>query len=305
MVVLESIMHLSKEEAVQFITKVLGISSPLKKLEEDRTLFLNDLIKAFYCSVLFQNITLLSKPEANRHVPTWEEVKAAVMGGRGGLCYPLSVFMTYLLEALGYEVYFPASSIFWSNNHMTTIVQNLSFPGSKHLVDVTGFPTFEAVPLDFEKESPVYSYSFLEFKFVKEGNKILRFHRKSDKLPFIPASIPGREYIVDEWRRVCEVEYMVPRELSFFEQPMTDVYTKPGVNSPFLVSFRAVVYRDLKLIAIKDTTLLLENDKHELEVTKVSSREEMVRITSKYFPQFTVEEVTKAMDTLHLLELQS
>ena len=294
-------MHLSKEEAVQFVTKVLGISSPLRKLEEDRTLFLNDLIKAFHRTVPFQNITLLCQSEADRHVPTWEESKVAMMGGRGGICYTVSVFMTYLLEALGYETYFPASGIFFPNNHITTIVQNLTYPGSKHLVDaLSGYPTFEAIPLDFEKESPVYCHSFLEYKFVREGNTILRFHRKGEYRP----TIPDREHIVDGWRRVCEID-MMPRDLSCFDQSMTDVYTKPGVNSPFLVSFRAVVYRKLKLVAIKDTTLMLENDSHELEVTKLSSREEVVRTTSKYFPQFTVEEVTKALDKLHMLEPHS
>ncbi len=291
-------MHLSKEEAVYFVTEVLGISSPLCKLGEDRMLFLNELIKAFYCTIPFQNITLLCQSEADRHVPAWEESKAAVMSGRGGLCYTVGVFMMCLLEALGYETYLPASGIFFPNNHITTIVQNLTYPGSKHLVDtLSGYPTFEAIPLDFDKESPIYNHSFLEYKFVREGNTILRFHRKGENRP----TRPGREYIVDGWRRVCEID-LVPRDLSYFDQPMSDVYTKPGVNSPFLVSFRAVVYRELRLVAIKDTTLMLENEKHEVEVTKLSSRDEMISTTSKYFPQFSVEEVTEAIDCLHLLE---
>ena len=289
-------MHLSKEEAVQFVTEVLGISSPMRKLGEDRTLFLNELIKAFHRSVPFQNITLLCQSEPDRHVPTWEEIKAALMGGFGGLCYSMGTFMRCLLEALGYETYFPASSIFFPNNHITTIVQNLTRPGSKHLVDVAcGYPTFQAIPLDFEKESPIYYHSFLEFKFLREGNTILRFHRKGE----VEGTIPGREHVVDGWRRICEVN-LTPRDLSYFDQPMTDVYTVPGAHSPFLVSFRAVVFRELKMIAIKDTTLLFENDNHELEATELSSREEMIKTVCKYFPQFTVDEVTKGMDMLHL-----
>lgn len=291
-------MNLSKEEAIQFVTEVLEINP--KKFGEDRILFLNELIKAVHCSVPFQNITLLCQPEAYRHVPTLKEINTAVMGGYGGLCYTIGVFMTHLLEALGYEVYLSAGSInsSSSNNHVISIVQNLTFPGSKHLVDAwSGWPTFEAIPLDFENESPIYNHSYLEFKFVREGHTILRIHWKGDK--HLEAS--SCEYVVDGWIRVCELD-LTPRNISFFDQSMTNVYTKPGVMSPFLVSFRAVVYRELKLVAIKDSTLLLENDNHELEVTKFQTHEEMSKTVSKYFPQFRVEDVTKAMDSLHLLE---
>ena len=46
-----------------------------------------------------------------------------------------------------------------------------------------GYPTFEAVPVNFEEESVVYKHSFLEYKFVKSkettGIVIKRFHRTS------------------------------------------------------------------------------------------------------------------------------
>ena len=289
-------MQLDKTEALKFITDVLGVSSPLRKLEQNRLLFLNELVKAFSDRIPFQNVTLLSQPPSDRHVPTWEEIKTAVMESRRGLCYTLGVFINILLEALNYDTYFAAGAIFSPNNHIITIVKDLSFAGSKHLVDVNGYPSFEAIPLDFKHESPIYYHAFLEYKFIKEGSKIFRFHRKGEFRDLVP----GREYDVDGWRRLCEVD-LTPRDLSFFKQAMTDVYTIPGKNTPFLVSFRATIYKDLKLAAIKDNTLLLENDKHEIETSEISNQEEMIKTINKYFPNlFTIEEITKAIDYLKL-----
>ena len=291
-------MQLDKTEALKFITDVLGISSHLRELEQNRLLFLNELVKAFSHKIAFQNVTLLSQHLPDRHIPTWEEIKTAVMESRGGVCYTAGVFIKILLEALNYDTYFAAGTVCYPNNHIMTIVKDLSFAGSKHLVDVNGYPSFEAIPLDFEHESPIYYHAFLEYKFIREGCKIFRFHRKGEYRPLVP----GHEYNVDGWRRLCEVD-LTPRDLSYFKQSMTDVYTIPGKNSPFLVSFRAIIYKDLKLAAIKDNTLLLENDKHEVEVTEISNQEEMIKTVNKYFPSlFTIEEITKAIDYLKLYE---
>ena len=178
------------------------------------------------------------------YIPTWEGSKDSVMRGYGGLCYSLCLFMKYLLEALGYDIYFVACNAFGCpGNHITTIVRGLSSPGSHHMVDNIAFPTFEAIPLDFEVESPIYHHSYLEYKFLKRGGQILRMHRKGEHTPINP----GDECIIDGWRRIFEFE-LIPRDLSYLEQPM--------LNSPFLDTFHAVMYKDLKLIAIKNDLCL-------------------------------------------------
>ena len=258
-------MNLSKDEAIRFMAEVLGIVD-LKNRKEDRLSFLNELIRAIHRSVPFQNITLLQQTEEGRHRPTLDEIKSAMMSGFGGLCYTVGVFTTYLLRALGYETDLVAASIHkHPDNHVIAIVHNLTGSGSKHLVDAwTGWPTFEAIPLDFIEESPIYHYSFLEFKFVKEGDTISRFHRKGDKYS---RSDVNELNAIEEWRLICEVD-LTPREVSYFDHSMSELLTKPGVRSPFLVSFRAVVYqgKDMKLVAVKNLDLLLENDSHEVEV---------------------------------------
>ena len=60
------------------------------------------------------------------------------------------------------------------------------------------------------------------------------------------------------------------------------------------------MYKDLKLIAIKNDLLMLENDEQKLVVTKMQSLEEMVTTVKKYFPTFTVKEITKAMEYIQL-----
>ena len=290
---------MEQQEAIDFVVRVLRLNSPLKKIEENRTLFLNELVKAFHNSVPFQNVTLLCEPEADRHVPTWEESKKSVMGGYGGLCYAQCVFLKFLLEALEYNVYFASCNAFGSpDNHITTIVQNLLFPGSKHIVDIGAFPTFEAIPLDFEVESPIYYHSFLEYKFLRKGSSILRLHRKGEHHT---PPVLGGECIIDGWRRIFELD-LTPRNLSHFKHTMSEVYTKPGKNSPFLVSFRAVLFQELKLVAIKDSLLMLENDEQQLVVTEMKTREEMVTTVEKYFPMFTREQIIKAMEYLQLFK---
>ena len=57
----------SKEEAVYFLTEVLGISSPLEKLAKDPLQFLKEFMPVFQKKIPFQNISLLSKEPSSRH----------------------------------------------------------------------------------------------------------------------------------------------------------------------------------------------------------------------------------------------
>ena len=288
---------LTKEEAFYFITSILKIPLPQDHEQVDRLAFLNKIVQVFHSVIPFQNINLLSLDEGHRRIPTWKEVKAAVMQGYGGLCYMGSVFLKQLLEALGYDAYLVSCSIFYPDNHIATIVQHLTKHGSKHIVDFNGYPNFEVIPLDFEGESPIYNHSYLEYKFVHGDNSdmVLRLHRKGENRP----TIPGKELIIDGWRCVCEID-LTPRELSYFNQPLHDVYTVPGKNSPFLISFRAVLFKDQRLVAVKDTCLLLEKDDHSIEERCLMSREEMMGTVRRYFPQFPTENVMYAIDTLKL-----
>lgn len=293
-------MTLSEAEACTFIADILKLGDAREKLISNRVKFLDDLIKAHYSIVPFQNVTLLSQPVEERHVPTWNEIKAAVMGGYGGLCYTLAGFMKALLAALGYNVHFASADIFYPNNHVTVIVNNLTFSGSLHMVDLSGYPTFEAIPLNFEKESPEYNHSFLRYKFVRAASNVIwRMHRT--ELELDRPLVPEQEYITtDGWRRVCMID-LTPREFSSFYGTMAIVYTRPEINAtPFQKSYRAVWFPNLKLVAIKNYTFIIENEERKEDRSQIDTQEEMMAIMLAHFPSILLPHVKRALDQIRM-----
>ena len=106
-------------------------------------------------------------------------------------------------------------------------------------MDMSGYPTFEAIPLNFEMESPEYNHSFLRYKFIRHDSTVIwRMHQL--ELEADRPLVPEQECIIDGWRRVCVID-VTPREFSSFYDTMLTVYTWPEVKStPFLKSYRAV-----------------------------------------------------------------
>lgn len=208
------------------------------------------------------------------------------MSGKGGICYTLNTFNKFVLEALGYDSYLATSDIMKPDNHVVTVVDSLDTPGDKYIVDVgLGVPNFEPIPYDFEEESPVYSQSFSQFKYVRKDGKLTRYHKKYSA-PLMPPNMEGDV----EWRPFNVSDDKLPRkELSYFDDAMEEVYTDLDcVITPFNKSFRAVGYRkegaDLKLVAIQDSTLLLENESHYLDKVKLKSVEEILEAIDRYYP---------------------
>ena len=273
---------LSQKEAMYFVTEVLKIPRPVESKQENPHDFLSRLIVAFHQTIPFQSMSLLAVKPEDRHKPTLQETKLSVMSGKGGLCYSLNPFMKFLLEALGYDVYFVSSDIKHPSNHIITVVQNLRKPGDKYLVDVgIGYPTFEAIPLDFEYESPVYMHSFLQYKFVREGNAIVRWHGKGGSMPGV--------MIVNGWRKICIID-PTPKTLEFFNEPMNLVYTDPCIT-PFHTSLRVAIFRGLKATCIKDMSLLLEDDGHTLQETKFADYSALLDTIKKLLHLLAIDAV--------------
>ena len=138
-----------------------------------------------------------------RRRPTLEEIKADILSGAGGVCYNLNTATFYLLKALGFDVVLVRakvlSTVMRPSNHIIVHARNVEKPGDAFLVDIgTGFPTFRAISLDFEKESPVYRGSFHEYKFIRHEGKILRMHRDGNQSS--RGHLFGIEFhIVDGW----------------------------------------------------------------------------------------------------------
>ena len=275
---------ISQDEAEVFVKRNLGLRD-YENRPSDRQVFLNKVIRAFSAEIPFQNVTLLATEPANRKRPSLTEVKEAVFSGVGGLCYTTVVFLKYLLEALGFNVHFIAGSVLsHPDNHLGILLKDLTHQGSTHLADANGYPTFQAIPLDFEEKSPIYNESFFEYKFMRKINEkgqkvILRLHRRGDYYG------PEGELFKDGWRTFCEFN-LTPRELSHFDAAMEKIYTIPYEGSPFLVGLRVVQFSmQSRMVAIKDKKLLLENEDHAVREFPLKTKEEYLSTVQKYFPQ--------------------
>lgn len=263
---------LSQEEAVMFASDTLKVS-----VSQDNPLqLLNQLIRAFLETIPFHSAGLQSKPLQERGKPTLEEVKREVMSKRGGLCYHLNVFMKELLEKLGFKVYLICSQMMINNDHILSVAV---IEGSRYLVDVgNGYPFFEAIPIDFEKESKVYKHSFLEYKFVNEEGtgKILRFHRRGEEHE------PSKT--IDGWRVICIID-PTPRELPFFDDSMSLIFSSPD-HLLFHASLRVVVFPKGEAVVLRDGQLYTEDSNtHELVLrSEMSSHFEILEKIKEVFP---------------------
>ena len=269
---------LSKEEAIYFVKVILAIDEPELKLSQDKIKFLNELVQSYIERVPFQNLHLLAQAHQHQcHIPTWTEIKAAMMSGHGGLCFTLNVFMKVLLEIFGYSAYCAACDIESPSDHITTIVQNLSHEGSQHLVDLNGFPNFEAIPLDFGDTSPMYKFSFCTHYFKKVEDKVLRYNVTEGKV------------------QLFETIYLKPRELPHFFESMSRIYT----NSKFLEVLHVVTFYRKKCVAVKGTRLLTEDEHCLLQKTNLDC-EKAKKVLNEHLPQISSDIISAAVAHCHL-----
>ncbi|XP_038052618.1 uncharacterized acetyltransferase YvcN-like [Patiria miniata] len=291
--------NLSSTEVTQFLECVLQIQSPMESLARDRVSFLRDLIAAFLSKIPYQSVTSIATPKPERRRLTFQEIKFDMMTRRGGLCYEMNSFMKLLLEKLGFEVYHIGCTSFGkTNNHLAIVVKNLSRPGDLHLVDVgCGHPTFELVPLDFDKESPLYKTSFLVHKFVKDADGSFRWMHKSYRDFDGPSVI-----VVDGWYMFMKFKLEF-RDIEFFFPHMEIVHTVeigPEALSIMLVQLKAVDYRNGKLLAITGTSNLEEDASGKVNKKRITSPQELLEAYRVHFPQFPVETVQQAIQTVNL-----
>ena len=225
------------------------------------------------------------------HRPTLEEIKKDVFAEKGGLCYTLNVFMKYLLEALEYDVSLLSGCVKNKNNHVMIMVANLLTPKDLFLVDVgIGYPFFEPIPLNFEKESPVYLHSYAEFKFTWENEKLLLFMKSERNL-----TLPENIECIDGWKKVAVID-VTPKPLSFFDGFFDDIYTDlEGKFTPFHHSIRSARYTagpNMKAICIKESSILHEDDSHCLKETKIESADNFLNVIDQNYPSLNEDAAT-------------
>ena len=227
--------------------------------------------------------------------PSPEEIKRDALAGKGGLCYTINVFMKWLLEALGYDVYCVCGKVGDGVGHLAIIVNNVVKRGDRFIFDAgMGYPTFELTPLDFETETEIYSHSFLKYKFMWEGELVVRCHQRKAKSSD-PLDLPGN--MDNDWKKVMHID-LTPRELGFFDDLVNVIYTDVECKiTPLNNSLRIVGYNEhtFKPVILKDAALLIEGDSSSLKEVKVNSSEEMLKIIEEHYPSLKSDGILALM----------
>lgn len=277
-------MGLTPEEANYFVTEVLQVGPVLEK---ERLSLLDDIIEAFQREIPFQNITACGTAPEKRHLPTWLEIKNDVFAKVGGLCLHLHVFLKELLTALGYDVYYAKATIRAPFDHIGLVAVNVSFVGSKHLVEAAGFPTFQAIPLDFEGFSEIYHRSFLRQKFeMRAGGRLLWYHEaRYEALPF-----SKYEMTDDGFYKFAEYDINTPYTFDPFKPYLEKCFTVEGFSF-VLECPKATKFVRRTLVAIKLAFQLSENEWKGIKRTQIENFDSYVNLFSEIFPEISREVV--------------
>ena len=287
---------LTKQEAIQFLQSEWKMKDVEQEIKNDREKFLNKLIVTIHERVPFHLLfvpKLSTFPPNERTFPNFDESDYLCMSGYGGNCTMINTFTARLLTSLGYTVLL-CESIVTSTTyspHIIVIVKDLVNTGDIHVVDCgLGLPSFRAISLNFEKESPVYVHSFLEYKFIKHDGKVLRMHGDGDLMVRNNPPEDGLDFIVGKWRRFCEFT------VEPFEITMVNVINKVGLVLRFLkmVPPRAAIFPGGKAILLNGGyTLHVEQEDKTLKQT-ILKPHEAFQVFKKYFPSINEGVVQEA-----------
>nr|XP_054768573.1 uncharacterized protein LOC129276168 [Lytechinus pictus] len=284
-------MSMTTKEAIVFLRDALGIETTMERIHQDKVAFLDELVVAWLQHIPFQSIKAISVPHPNRHLPTFKEIKQDLLSKVGGLCYDHSLSTMAVLQSLGYMVSLVTCDVSFKDSHALNLVHNASYQGSIHMVDVgSGYPTFKAIPFNFDLVSPEYHHSYLRFRFIREGDLIIRQHHADTD----PRASLWPDRVKDGWYSFIYIHADQPQKVSYFDEAMTIVYTKKIPTPPYLTSPRCMAWPHGRFTCIKDTTLLLENDEGRVEKFYLKSLHDVLTAYKKYFPQFP-EETLKAV----------
>ena len=268
-------------------------------LTKSRLQVLNAVTKAV-SAMPFHNLHFLAAAPDDRQPPSAEEVKSIMLKGQGGLCFVKQPFVAHLLKALGYAVEVVPGAVSLPGDHVVIIVHDVEETGDRYLVEAgCGFPSCQAVRIDGGPDGfeHVFHESVLEFRYVQAPGESLirREHRRGDPPRPVLADSLGREAEGDGWRRFLDVFYPAISGTEQLVQGMRVVCTIPDA-SPFLTSLRAVRWVDSKMIAIKDSTLLQEEDDGKVAATELQDANGIREKLGLHFPEIETRHVDAALE---------
>ncbi|GFN92852.1 arylamine n-acetyltransferase, partial [Plakobranchus ocellatus] len=289
----------TKEEALKFLESRLGVKNVQKRRISNPQTLLDDITTSIQAHIPFNNMSLMSIAPEKRRKPTLEEIKESVVSRTGGLCYVLNVALFYILKALGYDVVLVLSNVnFPRRTHILVYARNVNKEGDVFLIDSGfGYPIFRAISLDFEKESPEFTDSFLEYKYMKKDKKILRLHRNGD----LGQGSAARPVYIDGWRVAYVADCYGTANIEDFYLDYDEVYTfQIPMTKPFSTSFQTnfclVQFPEKRAVIISNLKLMLENESGNLETMLIEGGDEgILSAVKRYFPVIPEEMARQAV----------
>ena len=285
-------------EAVDLLQNSWGVRKIEERLTNGRKDLLDEIVRVIHENVAFQSITVLSSSDRNTPI-SYENIKKRCVSGVGVLCYDIASFTKGLLKALGFPVQMLSSTVTATltapNNHALLLTYDLENKGDVHLVDCgTGFPTFRAISLKFQDESPVFKDSFLEYKYIRSNGKILRMHGEGDAFKRNNPPIEDIDFIIGRWRRFSFFD--PDQKLYHPDKPAEEAYRAVVSGRTVLTSSpRAVRFSGKRAVAIVNNKLMIENENDKMVTTVLTSDEEILKAYQVHFPKIEQASVRLAL----------
>ncbi|XP_063970455.1 uncharacterized protein LOC135157713 [Lytechinus pictus] len=290
--------YITAEEAFSFLDNVLHMESAETRIRGDKIIFLGEFIQSMQHYIPFQTITGIAIPDGKRRLPPAADIKADIVSKLGGVCYQINVFCWMLLRALEFDAQLVTSDGFrLKDAHVGVVINGLTGKSSKHLLEVgSSYPSRRLIPLDFEDYSPEYSDSFLKYRFVRQGKGTIIFQHKLNTVSSLARKFP--EYIEGEWFSFLSyyTEHYV--SIPYFNTPMTNIMTVVNEEDFVLTSLRCTAYPNGRLVCIKDSKLMLEDEGQQVQYSLFRSRDEFLEAFQLYFPQFPESMIKAAMNNV-------
>lgn len=287
--------NLTKGEALSFVEKVLDIPTPEDLILANKEYFIKEFVRQVNLKIPFTNIPFVT----NKGLATLSlnECKEAMFARQGGNCMIINTFAKAVIELFGINCYIVGGSLYqWKDpafdDHLAVIVQNVTFPGSLHLLDLGTRYFFEPVPLDFDRVSTVYRCRHFSYRFFYVSAGVVQLCRKCKLSKDEPDHLRSMYVENDGWWEVlttfrilqpkCLLDCLELNRLIAENKNLT-----PLAGSDILL----FGYPNGLLVNITTKRCLTMSESGLTEVIKMTSPRNVIEAVQKYFPQYSYQHV--------------
>ncbi|XP_071477335.1 uncharacterized protein [Diadema antillarum] len=292
--------ELSYKEALDYLGHVLGIASARTRIRRDRLGLLQEIIEKTHYVQPFQVITnYYGIHPSERHIPTFDEIKLSMFSRQGGVCYELNAFLNRLLHVLGYHVTLIAGQFMgFDRYHVSNVVHDETSSGKLYLAEVGACdPTLRPVPFDFDDESPIYTDSYLTYKFKRaRDGEIIRLHKPIKGS--MDEEMYGERSWHGSWRVNTKLDVRNPRDVDYFAEQMSYVFgalPRPKLRILSDIVFALICGSRNQVSLIHSNSCSIRKEDGVIEHHVFSSPDELLDAYRRHFPTIPQNKVENAI----------